>query len=226
MVRTEERIGTRRVQHFATRVRRHGAVSGIRALVGRLLAQARIARIGVFYALDDYSRASIRMPEVPGLELRQLDEAEVRRLTADGEPHFFPGAVAASLERGDYCFGAFMDGQLVASGWYSMVPIVQFGAVIGFRPGAAWEHRLFTRPEFRGKGINAAIKLPAMETLAALGRTRLINSIEWTNDASRHLHERVGYERIGSIVRLGSEGFGVSLLLGGAREGLHIVRER
>jgi L-amino acid N-acyltransferase YncA len=63
-----------------------------------------------------------------------------------------------------------------------------------------------------------------MRALAERGYDTLFNSIEWTNDASRRLHERVGYEAIGAIVRLGSERVGVTRLLGGSRQDLHIVR--
>lgn len=214
----------RRLRTLATHVGRHGVLAGVRLLLGRSLAQLDVVHIGVCYALEDFSRAAAPLPDVAALELRQLDEREIRRLTAAGESWFFPGAVEASLARGDFCFGAFVDGMLVASGWYATVPIRQFGAVIGFRERGVWEHRLYTKPEFRGRGINAAIKIPAMRALAERGYDTLINSIEWTNDASRRLHERVGYEAIAAIVRIGSERVGITRLYGGSRQDLHIVR--
>jgi GNAT superfamily N-acetyltransferase len=186
------------------------------------MADLGLLSVGVCYALRDAGRALASLRTPPELVVRRLAADEVLRLSAERQEWFFPGAVQTSLARGDECFGGFLDGVLACSGWFATRPLLALGAVVGFSSDCVWEHRLFTRMEFRGRGLNAALKPVAFEHFASRGCTTLLNTVEWTNDASRRLHTRLGYRRTALLVRLGAGRVGRTILMGGREFGMYL----
>jgi GNAT superfamily N-acetyltransferase len=220
----EGAVLARKSRALLSHARRHGWLAGGRLLVRESLAQAGALRVGICYALEDAAAKLENLPPVAGLQIRRLHPDEARVFGAAGEDWFLPGYIEQSLQRGDDCFGAFVDGTLACSGWYARAPILQFGGVIGFPDDVVWEHRIFTRPEFRGRGLAASIKAPAARHYREQGRTTMLATVEWTNDASRCLYRRLGSRAIATILQLGRGRPSRTWLLGGAGSGLHLIR--
>jgi GNAT superfamily N-acetyltransferase len=195
-------------------------------VVGHSLADVHLLAVGICYALPDAERALASVPKVPELLIRRLTTEEVLERTARQEDWFFPGAVEESLERGDLCLGGYLGGGLVCSGWFATRPILALGGIVGFGPDCVWEHRLFTKLEFRGRGLNGALKPVALRHFAPQGFTTLLNTVDWTNDASRRLHVRLGYRRVATLLRVGSSRLGRTILVGGEEVGMHLKGPR
>lgn len=202
---------------------RHGPLAGARLLVGLPLSERKLLSVGICYALPDAALALAGTPSVPGLCVRPLSTDEVLERSERRDDWFFRGAVEDSLARGDRCFGGYMDGDLVTSSWYATKPVFALGSFIGFAPDCVWSHRLFTKREFRGRGLSTALKREAFAALAAEGFTTSLNVVEWTNDSSRRLQRKNGYRRVATLICLGSRDSGKTLLFGGREFGVHLA---
>lgn len=202
--------------------RRHGAAAGFRLLLGEPLSRLGLLHVCGIYALHDAVRRLHSLPIPAGLDVRALTPQEVRQYVQNREPWFFPAGVQSSLARGDQCFAGFLGGQLVCHGWFATRPLPVLRAQLGFAEDVVWEHRLFTKPQFRGLGINPALKVVAMRHFSNMGRTTLANVVIWTNDASRRMHARLGYARVGTLLRAEVARHGRTVLIGGREIGLNI----
>lgn len=193
----------RRARTVMTHFRRHGSKAGLRMLLGETLDRTGLVRIAVLYTLPDSIGALEASAQVSGLHIRRLDASEVRLRASRMEDWFFKGAVDESLARGDLCLGGYLDDSLVCSNWFTVRPIRVLGRMLQLPKGTVFEYRCFTKPQYRGRGLAAALKLPAARIYAGRGFTSFLNTVMWTNDASRRLNERMGYRRAGAIVKLG-----------------------
>jgi GNAT superfamily N-acetyltransferase len=214
----------RKARTAVTYGQRHGGGAVFRHYAGNALYALGLLRAGSCYALDDYA-ILMAAPRVAGFDVRLLTHEEIANFAATGEPRFELAEIGPLLARGDMCFGGFVDGELACSGWYALEPIPQFGVVLGFAPNAVWEHRLYTRPAYRGRALQVALKAAAARWCRERGRAVILNSIEWTNDASKSLHRRLGYRRIATIVRIGTESTGRTFVLGANAFGVHVVKK-
>lgn len=204
--------------------RRHGPVSGIRLIAGEALEKTGLLDVGICYALEDAASALKRMRFPEGFTCRELGEGEIRDRASRREDWFFPKAMETCLARGDRCFGTFLDGRLASSCWIALRPLRMLGAIVEFPDDCAWEHLIYTKPEFRGRGLAATMKVRVAQELAMSGRLTLLNTVRWTNDASRRLHERIGYRSFATLVHVGPASVGRTWLIGGHDMRLRISR--
>jgi GNAT superfamily N-acetyltransferase len=204
----------------------HGAFAGLRLLAGEPLDRLGVLRVAVCYALPDAALALSRLAvnSDPELVIRPLSVEEVRDRSVRREDWFFRDAVERSIARGELCIGGYLNGVLATSVWFGSKPVPVMGSSIGFARDCVWQHRGFTRPEFRGRGLHALVIKQGFAFYAGQGYTTILNTIIWTNDSSRRLHRRLGYRHAGTLIRIGADRSGKTFLCGGREFGLQLLR--
>jgi GNAT superfamily N-acetyltransferase len=206
------------VAHF----QRYGSRAGLRMLIGDSLERIGLVQIGVFYTLPNFVDALRITTEIDGLQIRQLGADEIRQRASRKEDWFFEGAVGESLDRGDVCIGGYIGNTLVSSGWFTTGPIRVLNRTLQLPADTVFEYRLYTKPEFRGRRLNVPIKLHAARLYADRGFSRFLNTIVWSNDASRRLQEHLGYRQCGVLLKLGQSDR-LTYILKPTLEGLGLV---
>lgn len=110
----------------------------------------------------------------------------------------------------DRCYAALLRGRLAAYIWLASGSIeaehnrgrtAASGVPISFPPDAAFVYKAFTRTEFRGRRLYAALLAGAMQELACEGISRLISTADWTNEAAVTACRRLGFRELGRIGR-------------------------
>ena len=89
------------------------------------------------------------------------------------------------------------------------------GSVLGystfgdFRPWPGYrrtvEHSVYVRADARGRGVGAALVEPLFGLAAALGKHVMVAGIDAANPASIRLHERLGFEQVGTLREVGTK---------------------
>ena len=89
------------------------------------------------------------------------------------------------------------------------------GSVLGyatfgdFRPWPGYrrtvEHSVYVRADARGRGLGAALVKPLFGIAATLGKHVIVAGIDAANPASIRLHERLGFERVGTLREVGTK---------------------
>jgi L-amino acid N-acyltransferase len=89
------------------------------------------------------------------------------------------------------------------------------GAVLGFatfgdfRPWPGYrhtvEHSVYVRADARHQGLGTALVEPLFGRAASLGKHVMIAGIDAANPASIRLHERLGFERAGTLREVGTK---------------------
>jgi L-amino acid N-acyltransferase len=87
------------------------------------------------------------------------------------------------------------------------------GSVLGFatfgdfRPWPGYrktvEHSVYVRANLRGRGLGKALIEPLFSRAASLGKHVMVAGIDAANSASIRLHERLGFERVGTLREVG-----------------------
>jgi len=87
------------------------------------------------------------------------------------------------------------------------------GSVLGFatfgdfRPWPGYrntvEHSVYVRANARGRGVGKALIEPLFGRAASLGKHVMVAGIDAANPASIRLHERLGFERVGTLREVG-----------------------
>lgn len=80
-------------------------------------------------------------------------------------------------------------------------------------PGAAKSVELYTKPEYRGRGYAALLKLHSGQAMGLLGFTRLFSRIWYSNKPSIRVSEKTGWRRVGTYIELFPLGRKVSIRL-------------
>ena len=177
------------------------------------LARLGVIKIGYVLAFDigAENRAGLTCPA--GVEVRELRHDEARNLAARREGWFFPQAVDESLSRGDRCFAVLVDGVVACSNWCSVQPLSQFGLLLKPPRDGFFEHRLFTTPEFRGRRLQALLREFVMEVHSAEGYRWYLNTMYSTNSSSLRAAFKLGFRRVGTIILLGPDSWGLKRLI-------------
>ena len=214
---------SRKIGTLKEHVGRFGWPSAVHVALARPLERWRLLRVGYCLALD--IRNPLRPPgDLPsGAEVRELRLEEVGELAQSETDWFFPGAVAASLERGDRCFAVLIDGVVACSNWCATAPLLQFGLVLQPPVGGFFGHRLFTKPAHRGRKLQAFLRAHVADHYRALGYEWYLNTMFWTNTASLHAAERLGYRRVATILAVGPEDRPYSRLLWVRPPGVSVI---
>ena len=87
------------------------------------------------------------------------------------------------------------------------------GSVLGyatfgdFRPWPGYrhtvEHSVYVHADARGRGLGAALLEPLLGLAAASGKHVMVAGIDAANVASIRLHERLGFQRVGTLREVG-----------------------
>jgi L-amino acid N-acyltransferase YncA len=89
------------------------------------------------------------------------------------------------------------------------------GAVLGFatfgdfRPWPGYrhtvEHSVYIRADARGRGLGTALVEPLISRAASLSKHVMVAAIDAANPASLRLHERLGFDRVGTLREVGTK---------------------
>jgi L-amino acid N-acyltransferase len=87
--------------------------------------------------------------------------------------------------------------------------VLGFASFGDFRPWPGYrhtvEHSVYIRADARGRRLGAALVEPLLERAAALGKHVMVAGIDAANPASLRLHERLGFERVGTLREVGTK---------------------
>ncbi|HEY8352160.1 MAG TPA: GNAT family N-acetyltransferase [Sphingomonadales bacterium] len=175
----------------------------LKGLVRSLVGDYGIYRI---FAVD-LPQAVAPLP--PGVEIRPIDSPV---LEASDDPELRARAWYGGAEAQG--FGLYADGELAAIQWY------WWGERYRRRrnswplgPGGAKSVELYTRPQYRGRGYAALLKLHTAEAMAERGFRRLYSRIWHSNGPSIRVSEKTGWRRVGTYIELHPLGRKVSFRL-------------
>ena len=168
-------------------------------VVGRLARRAGLRVFRIFARTLEHEPL-----EREDVECRVLDRGEVLALCADASLGLDPGKVIAAYARGDSCAGAFDRGRLAGYCWFALAPAPHLErAWIEFARDVVYIYKSYVRPEFRGRGIAAALYCFADERFLARGRRRALLCVETHNRASIAAAARCGFDPAGYAAYIG-----------------------
>lgn len=197
--------------------RRFGWLRTAQLVVAQPLEDAGLVRVGLILTLDLEGAAAARLASVghggaadgagggDDVEVRDLTQEEIQPLADRGADWFFPAAVRTSLDRGDRCTAVLVNGEVACSMWSTNRPIMQFGLNLAPPAPGFIGYRLFTRPEYRGRKLQALLRAEIARRGRADGKRWWVNTMYCTNHASIHAARALGFERTGTIVVLGPD---------------------
>jgi len=150
-----------------------------------------------------FNKAVLLRSEVIDVPPAEDSPVKVRRATSEDVPEIVrigglaPDHIESMLDSGAVCFMASENGgPPLAYTWsaYGRCFIRGVGYEHDFEGKYDYSYFNFTLPEARGKGIYRAIKRVSAEYADSLGINRFSALIEFTNEYSLKLHEKMGYE--------------------------------
>lgn len=87
--------------------------------------------------------------------------------------------------------------------------VLGFATFGDFRPWPGYrhtvEHSVYIRTDARGRKLGAALVEPLFGRAVALGKHVMVAGIDAANPASLRLHERLGFERVGTLREVGTK---------------------
>jgi hypothetical protein len=144
-------------------------------------------------------------PEPPAT-LRLLEPTSVAT-AAEHLPHVSRKVVANRLRRGDRCFCALKQGQVVAYRWLATdkAPVDYLGCALELTEGVVYFYDAYTVPDARGAGVSGALFRAIAKRLAADGCHTAVAAILPENRAARRAAGKIPYRRVGRFgyVQLG-----------------------
>jgi hypothetical protein len=198
-------IASRGLERWTTIRTEHGSSAAVEWLVDR--AGARLLNLGVNEVVW-LTPANFKLVGAPpeGFDFRFLSPDEIDAFV--GEENELDATHVARARAGhDLCFAAIKDGRLAAYGWYALGSIEGEhcdNVALSFPSDVSYMYKGFTHPDFRGLRLHGFAMRLALETLAAQrGIRALISTVGWLNRASLKSCDRLGYERLGRMIRVG-----------------------
>jgi hypothetical protein len=156
-----------------------------------------------------------------GYSFREVTAAELLDASADPALELSRERIKDAAARGDFFFGVFHQGRLIAYRWYSLsgsTPCWEGMQIRYGHPQRAYGYRTFTHPAHRGKHLHAYATAQSDTALGARGCTHTIGYIDATNFASLRAYSHLsGGRRVGGIVTLRAFGRHWVLRTSGAR---------
>jgi len=137
-------------------------------------------------------------PAASRVDCRLLPQSEVLGFCADPTLDLVPSKVQAAYRRGDLCVGAFQQGELAGYCWYALSPAPHMdGAWLAFPEHVVYIYKSYVRPEFRGRGIAAALYGFADAHFIERGRSHAVLCVESHNGPSIAAARRCGFAEAG-----------------------------
>lgn len=146
------------------------------------------------------------LPRSDRVRGRMVEAAEMRPYVRDPENRLTDRFIDEAAARGDRCYVLF-DGDTIANyGWYSSRPMrlteVRAAPLLHFDPSYAYMYHTFTRPEHRGRRLNAVGIAAALEECSRAGLSGLLAYVVSSNFASLKSCERLGFQTFGHLIIL------------------------
>lgn len=166
----------------------------IRRALGRISR-----RLGIFVYAVLVRPLDAREPAAPpGIALRLLSAREALAACAEPALELATDSVQAALDRGEACVGAFEAERLVGYAWFARQAAAHVeGIWMDFGHEAVYIYRALVRPEYRGRGIAAAMYRAADRPFLAQGRSSAVICIDSSNRASLRAAKRSGARTAG-----------------------------
>jgi RimJ/RimL family protein N-acetyltransferase len=129
------------------------------------------------------------------LEKTELDEYLAFRAKDD------PSLIAGWLKAGHWCFVARHEGQLVSASWAAIHRARNFYLTreVHLMPDEVYIYDSFTKPNFRGKSISAAIRAGMIQYFRAAGYRRMILGTQAENKSNLRTLRKVGFRPFGMM---------------------------
>lgn len=141
-----------------------------------------------------------------GFEYRFLTPDDVQRFVSP-ENELNESHVTRIAAGHDLCFAAIQGERLAAFGWYALDCIEGEhcdSVALSFPQNVSYMYKGFTHPDFRGQRLHGYIMRMALEQLAReRGITALVSTVSFVNWPSLKSCDRLGYERLGRLIRMG-----------------------
>lgn len=204
--RTLDRLRTELARDDLDRTSRALRVAEISLTAARLSPVISIGHER-FYEL---SSAPKQFRGLRDLQVRTARPEDAAALGAmDGTPNW---RFAERFARGDLAYVGEHDGRLLAQSWFHRGP-APFDEDMPHLPrwevpaDTYWSYHAFTLPEARTSGVFVKLFQTALrELLLEHGATRVRCRVKATNVASVMLHERLGFEPLGTLIALNVPG--------------------
>jgi len=130
----------------------------------------------------------------PGCDIRVLERGELGKLTEVGGVD--EAEVSMRYERGDRCYGGFLDGRIAHYSWVqstSTHALTRAGRRFSVQPGEFWIYNCRTAEWARGHGLYPAALLTILADYRRSGHTRCWIYTTVENVASQHGIARAGF---------------------------------
>jgi GNAT superfamily N-acetyltransferase len=131
---------------------------------------------------------------------RYGDASDVEAVGAlSGESEDELGYVRARLDAGDRVVLGHVDGRLAFYAWL-MFGHIEVGARIApVSSDVAHSYKVFTAPDFRGRGVAASYYDHVRPLLASEGYSSILATVRRDNEASLRAHHKAGFTRVGRL---------------------------
>ena len=132
------------------------------------------------------------------IEIRRVQPDELQEATTDPELGISPAFLEGATRRGDRCYAAFDNGQIVSYVWRSTdVARHETDVGVSVAPPYVYGYKGLTRPTHRGLGLNVALVAFAGLDYLRAGYTHLAAFVALYNMASLANSEENGFSHIG-----------------------------
>lgn len=163
--------------------RRFGFLAMLHDLVISAIDKVIRFRCLVVYLLDEPGEKKSTSGDV---SVRVMSRNELREFEVCPEmqlPRLFMDEAYAA---GDVCIGGFVDGEFCGYSWYSEKDSPSsVGLTTSFLGDYVYTYKNFTLPQFRGLGMQVAIKEFALNFYKSKGKKGIVLAVESQNFASR-----------------------------------------
>jgi RimJ/RimL family protein N-acetyltransferase len=139
-------------------------------------------------------------PADPGLSLGLLEASDLDDYLAF-QPEARREQIAARWAAGHRCFSASIDGRPAGVTWCALDRAWSdyLGVSIPLAPGEALGYGTYTHPDFRGRGVAAAIRSRLLETLKQEELGRCLAMVMPENRGGMAVAEKLGYRPVGVV---------------------------
>ncbi len=183
------------------------SIPPIASVIYRLLRRVLTLDVAWLMLLDRPSEEPPSEADESGVAVRFLSPSEIEGF-ASCEENQLSAKLADRLRGGDFCVGAFVDGELASYAWYALQSIEPeqnrgshraSGVGFSFPPNMAFMYNGYTLSKFRGRGLYRKIQQAAFALLEGHGVTTILSTADWSNAAALKSCNRLGFRPIGRV---------------------------